>query len=307
MSQSPSEMLFGVEIGRHAVRAIAGYAGAHGAEIVGAGSCPTWGVGIDGSVTSTADLAASLRTALSEAEAAAEATATRVQLALPGCLAQTTKAFGRIGLRGRPAAAKDLERLREEVLGEITAGQHIFESRLLSIGLTDAFSSDGSIELGATYLVLAAKRAILDLHLHAAALAGFEVAGSVPGPLAAADAVLTPAEKQHGVILLHLEDCFIDVCVFQGGALQHMSTVSIARLADELAKLGGRDSVLPSQLIVTGEAVEGQEAALAAVPAVCARRSEPEGLPPELTVGMGLLLRGAAEPGNEKLRAPQLK
>jgi cell division protein FtsA len=285
-------MVFGLEIGRNNVRAVAGVASHGTVRLSGVGSSPVRGLAPDGSVEQIDRVVESVRAAILEVEEAAGVRAERIQLAIPGSLTRTTEVTTRVALAGKLATPADLERASRSALRDTDPQEHRLHVRLKEVSVSEGPHARHRPELSATFLVISVATRALEVHSHCVALAGIEVDNVVPAPIAAAEATLSAGMMERGVLLAHLEGRLADVVVYRGGALQYVASVPSQALASVVELVGGVDA-LPAGVVLTGEAALAAdiaaEGSLAALPL---RRDGAFGtVRADLAAGIGLLQR----------------
>jgi cell division protein FtsA len=287
-----SRTVFGLEIGRNNVRAVAGVASEGTVRLCGVGSSRVWGLNLDGSVEKIDSVVGSVRAAMMEVEEAAGVRAERVQLAIPGSLTRTTEVTTRVTLAGELATPADLERASRGALADTDPEEHRLHVRLKEVSVCEGPHARHRPELSATFLVISVAARALEAHSHCVALAGIEVDGVVPAPIAAAEASLSAGMMERGVMLAHLEGRLADVVVYRGGALQYVASVPSSALASVVDLLGGVDA-LPAGIVLTGEAAPAAdlaaEGSLASIP--LRRDGAWSTVRADLAAGIGLLQR----------------
>jgi cell division protein FtsA len=294
-------MHFGLEIGRHAVRAVAGASGKEVIEILGVGTSPAWGLGVDGAVTHPERLVECILDAVGEAEDSAGARAARVHVAIPGALTRTQVVEGRVSLEDRLATPGDLERATQAALALRDESMELLHARLQAVVVDEDAQGRAAAELRVTLLVIAVPRAALEAHTHCVELAGLEVDGVTPAPIAAAEVALSATDRERGVVLCHLEGQLADLVVYRSGALQHVASVPASTLLAEIEQLGGVD-LLPGGIVFTGDEVPSHISGGARAAGIPTHRPGGDSERAALAAGVGVLLRTMGEEAERRMR-----
>jgi cell division protein FtsA len=249
---SRGDVLFSLELGRQALKAIAGAPVKGAFEVLGLGTSPVFGLGPGGVVLRPDALAESIRWAVGEAQEQAGQRALELHVGVPGSLTRATEVAGVVELCGRPATPADLEKTSRRAMEQVGKDLRLLHMRLKEIAVTREPDSPSVSELTARFVAIGIPDASLQSTLHCVRLAGCQPGEVVPAPVAAAEAVLSAEEKEKGVYLGHIEGDAIDVVVYRGGALQHVESISAPMIGADYELLGGAD-VLPAGIVLTGE------------------------------------------------------
>jgi len=224
-----------IDIGTTRIALLAAEATEKGTKVLG--SCRTASHGLKkGVVVNIEEAAESIRSAVSEAEAAAGRKISSAVIGITGRHITGFASTGLIGLRGREITAADRERaiesaktvympLDREVLHVIPTGFRLDGQS----GITNPVGMSGVRLESTVHMVSASAQAVQNL-AKACEQAGLQVIDMVFGPLATAEAVLTRDEREEGALLIDIGGGTTDIAFFRDGALAHVSVLGIGGL-----------------------------------------------------------------------------
>lgn len=231
MSKKP-EFLVGVDVGTSRVVAAVGELHDGGVSLIGLGTAACEGLrkGVVVNIDATVQ---SIEAALKEAELAASVEIHSVYVDVGGSHIRGINSHGVVGVREQEVGVEDIER----VLDAARAIALPADYDVLHVMAQD-FEVDGQggirsplgmtgVRLEARVHVIAAAAAHVRNVTKCCQRAGLHVADVVLEPLAAAEAVLTPEEKELGVAVVDLGAGTTDVIVFHNGAVRHTAVLAL--------------------------------------------------------------------------------
>jgi cell division protein FtsA len=227
-----SSLVVGLDIGTYKVSAVVAEAGEEGIEIVGVGTAPSRGLrkGVVVNIDATVD---SIRRAVAEAEVMAGCEIHSVYTGIAGAHVKGFNSHGVVAVKGMEVSPGDVER----VLDAARAVPLPMDRQVLHV-LPQEFlvdEQDGIKEpVGMAGVRLESKVHIITVSitstqnvLKCCERAGLHVAGLILEPLASAEAVLTPEERELGVALVDIGGGTTDVVVFHAGAVKHTAVLPL--------------------------------------------------------------------------------
>jgi len=229
------EIFAAIDIGTTRIALLAAEATEKGIRVLG--SCRIASRGLRrGVVVNIEEAAQSIRSAVSEAEAAAGRKISSAVIGITGRHITGFASTGLIGLRGREITAADRERaiesaktvympLDREVLHVIPTGFKLDGQA----GITDPVGMSGVRLESTVHMVTASAPSVQNL-TKACEQAGLQVLDMVFGPLATAEAVLTRDEREEGALLIDIGGGTTDIAFFRDGTLMHTSVLGIGGL-----------------------------------------------------------------------------
>ena len=228
-----SELLVGLDIGTSKVAAVVGDLHDGTLSVVGVGAVPSEGLR-KGVVVNIEATVQAIEGAIKEAEVAAGCEIHSVFASVGGAHIRGVNSHGVVGVGNREITKSDVDR----VLDAARAVALPADRDILHV-LPQDFVLDGQDGIR-TPVGMSGVRLESRVHIITTAIGsaqnvikccertGLHVADLVLEPLAAAEAVLTPEEKELGVALVDLGGGATDVLVFHQGALKHTAVLSIA-------------------------------------------------------------------------------
>ena len=228
-----SELLVGLDVGTSKVAAVVGELNDERLSVIGVGSAPTDNALRKGVVVNIDATVQAIEQALKEAEVTAGCEIHTVFAGVGGGHIRGFNSHGVVGVRNREVNEADVERVLEAARAvALPADRDILHV------LPQDFVLDGQDGIRAA-VGMSGVRLEARVHIVTTAISsaqnvvkccertGLHVADLVLEPLAAAEAVLTPEEKELGVALVDLGAGTTDVLVFHQGALKHTAVLSI--------------------------------------------------------------------------------
>lgn len=201
-------------------------------DIIGCGSAPSRGMR-KGVVVNLDSCVASIKQAVEEAELVAGCTADRAFVGVAGAHVRGLNSRGVVTISGR-----DHEVTRDDVQRVLASARavnippereiiHVLPQEFMvddQDGIHDPAGMTGSKLQASVHIVTASVSAAQNL-VNSVNRAGVEVEEIVLEQLAAADAVLTPDEKEMGVALIDIGAGTTDLVIFERGAIRHIAAL----------------------------------------------------------------------------------
>ncbi len=230
--KSRSSLIVGLDIGTSKVCAVVGEMTERGMEVIGVGSHPSQGLrkGVVINIESTVD---SIKKAVEEAELMAGCEINSVFTGIAGGHIKGFNSHGIVAVKHKEVTQRDVER----VIDAAKAVAIPMDREVLHI-LPQEFiidDQDGIKEpLGMSGVRLEAKVHIVTGAVTSAQniikccnRTGLNVADIALEPLASAEAVLTPEERELGVALVDMGGGTTDIALFHDGAVKHTAVLAI--------------------------------------------------------------------------------
>src|SRR5262250_1831948 len=227
-----NSIIIGLDVGTYKIGVIVAEVLEHGAEIVGIGTSPSRGLrkGVVNNMEKTVE---SIRKAVEEAELMA---ACEIRSVIAGSAGSHIKGFnshGVVAVRNREVAPGDVERVidaaRAVALPTDQEVLHVLPQEFIvddQDGIKEPVGMAGVRLEARVHLVTGAVSAGQNL-IRCCNRAGLHVEDVLAGPLAAAEAVLTPEERELGVALIDLGGGTTDVVAYQAGAIRHTAVLPV--------------------------------------------------------------------------------
>lgn len=232
MVRKNEEIIVGLDIGTTKICAIVGEVGENGLNIIGIGTHPSKGLR-KGVVVNIESTVSSIKKAIEEAELMAGCEITSVYTGIAGGHIKSINSHGIIGIRNGEVADTDIKR----VIDAAKAVNIPMDREIIHV-LPQEFivdDQDGIKEpLGMSGVRLEAK-----VHIVTAAVtsaqnivkccnrAGLDVRDIVLQQLASSEAVLSPEEKELGVVLVDIGGGTTDIAVFADGSIKHTAVIAL--------------------------------------------------------------------------------
>jgi len=229
MSKKP-EFLVGLDVGTYRVAAVVAELRDGGPAIIGVGTAPCEGVrkGVVVNIDATAH---GIEAALKEAELAAGVEIHSVFTDVSGEHIRGLNSHGVVGMREPEVTAAEVERVVEKArsipLPEQLEVLHVLPQDFVvdgSAGIRSPIGMAGSRLEAHVHIVTTAAPSARNV-VRCCERLGLHVADLVLAPLAAAEAVLGPDEKEAGVAVLDIGAGTTDVLVFRAGAPWHTAVL----------------------------------------------------------------------------------
>src|SRR5262252_1113422 len=227
-----SQIAVGLDVGTYKIGVIVAELGAQGAEIVGIGTAASRGLkkGVVVNIEATVD---AIRKAVDEAELMAGCEIRSVIAGAAGSHLKGFNSHGVVAVRNREVTPGDVERVidaaRAVALPTDQEVLHVLPQEFIvddQDGIREPVGMAGVRLEARVHIVTGAVTAGQNL-IKCCNRAGLHVTDVLAGPLAAAEAVLTPEERELGVALLDLGGGTTDVVVYQGGAIHHTAVLPV--------------------------------------------------------------------------------
>jgi cell division protein FtsA len=226
------ELLVGLDIGTSKVAAVVGEFNDGTLSVIGVGSAPSDGLrkGVVVNIDATVQ---AIEQALKEAEVTAGCEIHTVFAGVGGGHIRGFNSHGVVGVRAREVSQADVDRVLEAARAVALPADrdilHVLPQDFVLDGQDGIRAAVGmsGVRLEARVHIITTAISSAQNVVKCCERTGLHVADLVLEPLAAAEAVLTPEEKELGVALVDLGAGTTDVLVFHQGALRHTAVLSI--------------------------------------------------------------------------------
>jgi len=225
-------LVIGLDVGTYKIGVIVAEVAEGGIEVVGIGTAASRGLR-KGVVVNIEKTVEAIRRAVEEAELMA---ACEIRSVIAGSAGSHIKGFnshGVVAVRNREVAAGDVERVvdaaRAVALPTDQEVLHVLPQEFIvddQDGIREPVGMAGVRLEARVHIVTGAVSAGQNL-IKCCNRAGLHVRDLLAGPLAAAEAVLTPEERDLGVALVDLGGGTIDVVVYQAGTIRHTAVLPV--------------------------------------------------------------------------------
>src|SRR5437867_8914785 len=227
-----SPLVIGLDVGTYKIGVIVAEVAEGGIEVVGIGTAASRGLR-KGVVVNIEKTVEAIRRAVEEAELMA---ACEIRSVIAGSAGSHIKGFnshGVVAVRNREVAPGDVDRVvdaaRAVALPTDQEVLHVLPQEFIvddQDGIREPVGMAGVRLEARVHIVTGAVSAGQNL-IKCCNRAGLHVRDLLAGPLAAAEAGLTPAERELGVAPIALGGATIDVVVYQAGAIRHTAVLPV--------------------------------------------------------------------------------
>lgn len=258
MTRSES-IVAGLDVGTTKVCAIIGEVNAEGmVDIIGVGSAPSRGLR-RGVVVNIDHTVASIRKAVEDAELMAGCQADTVYAGISGGHIKGINSHGVIAIKNREVTEVDVARVidaaRAVAIPQDREVIHILPQEFMvddQEGIKEPIGMAGVRLEARVHIITGAVSAAQNI-VRCAHRSGLKVHDMVLQQMAAAEAVLSPDEKELGVALVDIGGGTTDIAVFAEGSIQHTSVISVGgeQLTNDIA-VGLRTPMVEAERIKKG-------------------------------------------------------
>lgn len=230
--KSKNSLIVGLDIGTSKVCAVVGEMTERGMEIVGVGSHPSQGLrkGVIINIESTVD---SIKKAVEEAELMAGCEINSVFTGIAGGHIKGFNSHGIVAVKNKEVTQRDVDRVIDaakavaipmdrEVL-HILPQEYLIDDQ---DGIKEPLGMSGVRLEAKVHIVTGAVTSAQNI-IKCCNRTGLNVADMALEPLASAEAVLTPEEKELGVALVDMGGGTTDIALFHDGAVKHTAVLAI--------------------------------------------------------------------------------
>jgi cell division protein FtsA len=227
-----STLAVGLDVGTYKIGVIVAEIGAQGVEIVGIGTAASRGLkkGVVVNIDSTVE---AIRKAVEEAELMAGCEIRSVVAGSTGSHIKGFNSHGVVAVKTREVGPGDVDRVidaaRAVALPMDREVLHVLPQEFIvddQDGIKEPVGMAG-VRLEARVHIMTGAVSSGQNLIKCCNRAGLHVADVLAGPLAAAEAVLTPEERELGVGLIDLGGGTTSLVVIQGGAIRHSAVLPI--------------------------------------------------------------------------------
>ena len=232
MSNQKENLIVGLDIGTTKICAIIGSVTENGLEIVGIGTSPSKGLR-KGAVINIESTVLSIRKAIQEAELMAGCEINSVFAGIAGAHITGMNSQGVIAIKNREVTDEDIHRVIDaakaiaipmdrEVI-HVLPQEYIIDDQ---DGIKEPLGMSG-VRLEARVHVVTGAVASAQNIIKSCNRADVNVADIVLEPLASAESVLLPEEKELGVAIIDIGGGTTDMSIFVDGAIKHTTVLSL--------------------------------------------------------------------------------
>lgn len=232
MSNKKDNLIVGLDIGTSKICAIVAHPGPNGLEIVGVGNAPSFGMR-KGMIVNIEQTVASIKSALSEAEAMAGCEITHINVGIAGGHIKSFNSQGVIAVKSGEVSKEDIRRVIDAAKAlNIPMDREVIHVLPQEFMIDD---QDGIKEpLGMSGVRLEAKVHIVTGAVTSAQniikscnKADVDVSDIVLEQIASAEAVLSKEEKEIGVAVVDIGGGTTDIAVFMDGSIKHTAVIAL--------------------------------------------------------------------------------
>lgn len=230
--KSKNSLIVGLDIGTSKVCAVVGEMTERGMEIIGVGSHPSQGLrkGVVINIESTVD---SIKKAVEEAELMAGCEINSVFTGIAGGHIKGFNSHGIVAVKNKEVTQRDVDRVIDaakavaipmdrEVL-HILPQEYLIDDQ---DGIKEPLGMSGVRLEAKVHIVTGAVTSAQNI-IKCCNRTGLNVADMALEPLASAEAVLTPEERELGVALVDMGGGTTDIALFHDGAVKHTAVLAI--------------------------------------------------------------------------------
>lgn len=227
-----SSLIVGLDIGTSKVCAVVGEVTERGLEVIGVGSHPSQGLrkGVVINIESTVN---SIKRAVEQAELMAGCEINSVFAGIAGGHVKGFNSHGVVAVKNKEVTQRDIDRVIDaakavaipmdrEVL-HILPQEYIIDDQ---DGIKEPLGMSGVRLEAKVHIVTGAVTCAQNI-IKCCNRTGLNVADVALEPLASAEAVLTPEEKELGVVLVDMGGGTTDIALFHDGAVKHTSVLGV--------------------------------------------------------------------------------
>lgn len=233
MANEQKNVVVGLDIGTAKVMAVVAELQTTGAlKLIGFGRAKSNGLK-RGVVVNIDAAVASIQQALQEAESTAGCHIGRVYTGITGSHLRGVNSSGMIPLKEREVTAADVERVLELAKAiPLQEDQRLLlaEPQEFILGgqeVREPIGMSGNRLEASVHIVTGAQSAAENV-MKCVRRCGLEIDRMMLNPIASAHAVLTPGEKELGVVMVDIGAGTTDIVVYAGGAIRHTAVIPIA-------------------------------------------------------------------------------
>ncbi|MGH7857215.1 MAG: cell division protein FtsA [Candidatus Binatia bacterium] len=224
--------MVGLDVGTYKASAVVAEVGEDGIEIVGIGTAPSRGLrkGVVVNIDATVE---SIRKAVEEAELMAGCEIHTVYTGIAGAHVKGFNSHGVVAVKSSEVGANDVERVldaaRAVALPVDRQVLHVLPQEFIvdeQDGIKEPLGMAG-VRLESKVHIITASVTSTQNIVKCCQRSGLHVQDIVLEPLASAEAVVTPEEKELGVTLVDIGGGTTDIVVFHNGAVKHTAVLPI--------------------------------------------------------------------------------
>lgn len=232
MAKKNNNLIVGLDIGTTKTAAIVADVTDDGLDIVGIGTAQSFGLrkGVVVNIDATTE---SIRKAVEEAELMAGCEITNVYAGISGAHVKGFNSHGIVAIKGREVSPLDIKRVVDQARAvSIPVDReviHILPQEFIvddQDGIRDPLGMSGVRLEARVHIVTGAVSSAHNV-VRCANRTGLSVSDIVLEQLASSEAVLTPDEKEIGVVLVDIGGGTMDIAVWHKGAIKHSAVLGL--------------------------------------------------------------------------------
>jgi len=234
MAKESKDLIVGLDIGTSKVVAVVAELLPDGRfEVIGMGQSDSKGMkkGVVVNIDATVD---SIQRALEEAELMADCKITHVYTGIAGSHIRSFSSSGMVAIKDKEVTSTDVARVMETAKAvNIPTDQqvlHVLPQEFIVDGQEDVREPLGmsGVRLEVRVHIVTGAVCAAQNIIKCVRRCGLEVLEVMLQPLASSHSVLTPDEKDLGVVLVDIGGGTTDIAIFTGGAIRHTAVIPIA-------------------------------------------------------------------------------
>ncbi len=225
-------LVAGLDLGTWKTCVLVGNLGDHGIAVSGFGTAQSRGLR-KGVIVHVESTVAAIRKAVTEAEAMAGCEIRHVVASIGGAHVRGVSSHGVVAVRNGEISDGDVNRVLDAAGAVALPAErevlHVLPQEFIideQEGIKEPLGISG-VRLEAKVHIVTAQMSAAQNLIKCCKRAGLTVDDVVLGPLASADAVLTPEEKDLGVALVDIGGGTTDIVIFHGGAVKHTAVLPL--------------------------------------------------------------------------------
>lgn len=235
MKRKPGSLIVGLDIGTSKVCAVVAAQRENGVEVIGLGTHPSDGLS-KGVVVDVEKTVAAITKAIEEAEKMAQVNIRSAYISVANANVKGFTSQGMLPLRGRNVGIEEIERVVEAAesvaIPQDSEVLHVLPQEYILDNLNGIKDPSGmrGMRLEVNCYIVTIQSASVGNLVQCCHQSGLEIEDVILSPLASAEAVLNPEERELGVALIDLGGGTTDLVVFKNDAVKYTAVLSFGGL-----------------------------------------------------------------------------